>query len=112
MSIKYVHTNIIASNWRKLSQFYIDVFNCKPVYPKRDLSGKWIDKMTNIKNVNIKGIHLRLPGYEDGPTLEIFEYRPTKQQDNHEHKINDHGFCHLAFHVDVVEDVLNKVLLN
>lgn len=46
--IKYVHTNILANDWKKLSQFYMDVFGCKPVYPERDLEGKWIDKMTDI----------------------------------------------------------------
>lgn len=111
MSIKYVHTNIIARNWKKLSQFYIDVFDCKPLYPARDLSGKWIDKVTNINNVNIKGIHLRLPGYENGPTLEIFEYKPQKLR-NIESEINDQGFTHIAFHVDAVDNVLEKVLQN
>ncbi|AZO94545.1 VOC family protein [Halocella sp. SP3-1] len=111
MSIKYVHTNIIARDWKKLSQFYINVFDCKPLYPERDLSGKWIDKVTNINNVNIKGIHLRLPGYENGPTLEIFEYKPQKLR-NSESEINDQGFGHIAFHVDAVDDVLEKVLQN
>jgi len=111
MSIKYVHTNIIARDWKKLSQFYINVFDCKPLYPERDLSGKWIDKVTNINNVNIKGIHLRLPGYENGSTLEIFEYKPQKLR-NSESEINDQGFGHIAFRVDAVDDVLEKVLQN
>ncbi|MFW6034867.1 MAG: VOC family protein [Halanaerobiales bacterium] len=110
MSIKYVHTNIIAKDWKKLSQFYIDVFNCKPQYPERDLSGKWIDRMTDITNVKIKGIHLSLPGYNNGPTLEIFEYN-QKIRDN-ESMINKEGFGHIAFYVDDVQDVLRKVILN
>lgn len=111
MEIKYVHTNLIARDWKKLSLFYIEVFNCKPIYPERDLSGKWIDKMTNINDVHINGIHLSLPGYENGPTLEIFEYKPTRSGNN-ELEINDQGFGHIAFHVDMVEDVLKKVLQN
>jgi len=110
VGIKYVHTNIIAKDWEKLSQFYIDVFNCKPQYPERDLSGKWIDKMTDITNVNIKGIHLSLPGYNNGPTLEIFEYDPKIT--NSESMINKEGFGHIAFHVDDVEKVLKKVIFN
>ncbi|HZH88899.1 MAG TPA: hypothetical protein VFD78_06930, partial [Chitinophagaceae bacterium] len=51
------------------------------------------------------------PGYENGPTLEIFAYQPKKSS-NHEFKINEQGFGHLAFHVDIVEDVLEKVLEN
>ncbi len=111
MGIKYVHTNIIAQDWKKLSQFYIDVFNCKPQYPERNLSGKWIDKMTDINDVKIKGIHLSLPGFDNGPTLEIFEYEP-KIIDNSKSKINKQGLGHIAFHVDDVEDMLKKVILN
>lgn len=110
-SIRYVHTNIIAKDWRKLSEFYIKVFNCKPTYPERDLSGEWIDKMTAIKNVSIRGIHLALPGCENGPTLEIFEYAPNNLR-NKEEQINHQGFGHIAFHVDDVEAVLDKVIEN
>jgi catechol 2,3-dioxygenase-like lactoylglutathione lyase family enzyme len=107
--IKFVHTNIIAKDWKKLAQFYIDVFECEPVYPERDLSGDWIDKMTGIANVNIKGIHLKLPGYENGPTLEIFEYnvQPGKPFDS---IINDQGFIHIAFHVSNVDETMNRLI--
>jgi predicted enzyme related to lactoylglutathione lyase len=109
MAIKYVHTNIVANDWSKLAKFYIDVFDCKPVYPERNLSGEWIDKITNINDVRIKGIHLSLPGYEDGPTLEIFQYEPEKIRNNTTY-INKQGYTHLAFHVDDVEKVLTKLL--
>ena len=73
MSIRYVHTNIIAKDWRKLCDFYIQVFECKPLYPERDLSGSWIEELTGIENVSVRGIHLQLPGYDNAsPTLEIF----------------------------------------
>ena len=107
--MKYAHTNIVAGDWRELAQFYINVFECQPTYPERDLFGEWIDKATKINDVRIKGIHLRLPGYTDGPTLEIFEYEPSNQR-NIAPKINGQGFGHIAFEVDSVEDVLNKLL--
>jgi predicted enzyme related to lactoylglutathione lyase len=110
-NIKYVHTNIIAKDWRKLSKFYIDVFDCKPLYPERDLSGKWIDKVTNIDNVKVKGIHLKLPGYEDGPTLEIFSYKP-ENLNNQDGEINRQGFGHLAFLVDDFTASVEKLLSN
>ena len=109
MSIKYVHTNLIAKDWEKLSKFYIDVFECKPLYPERDLSGEWIETMTNIDNVKIRGIHLSLPGYDNGPTLEIFEFEPKNLRSN-ESMINEQGFGHIAFHVDVVEEVVEKLI--
>jgi predicted enzyme related to lactoylglutathione lyase len=109
--IKFVHTNIIARNWQKLAQFYIDVFDCQPVYPERDLKGEWMDKLTNIKEVHVKGIHLRLPGYENGPTLEIFSYNKADLRENHPF-VNAQGFGHIAFLVDDVDAVLQKVLEN
>jgi predicted enzyme related to lactoylglutathione lyase len=107
--IKYVHTNILAKNWRNLSQFYIDVFSYKPVYPERNLEGKWIDNMTNISEVHIEGIHLKLPGYEDGPTIEIFGYNKSVNK-NIMPQINEIGFTHIAFRVDDVKEMAEKVL--
>ena len=73
MPMKYVHTNLIAKDWRRLSAFYQEVFGCVPVPPERDLSGEWVDKATGISGAHIFGMHLRLPGYGDaGPTLEAF----------------------------------------
>lgn len=107
--IRYVHTNLVAKDWRKLSEFYINVFDCQPIYPQRDLSGTWIDKITKIEDVKIKGIHLNLPGYEDGPTLEIFEYEPSNLRDS-EPLINYQGYGHIAFHVDNVSYILKKLI--
>jgi len=108
-SVKYVHTNIVARNWEKLAQFYIDVFNCEPVYPERDMSGEWIDRITMIRDVHIEGIHLRLPGYENGPTLEIFSYGENDAKDR-KILINHYGFAHIAFHVDDVDETLERFL--
>ena len=106
--IKFVHTNIITDDWKKLSEFYIQVFDCKPLLPERDLNGDWLAKATNIKNAHLKGIHLLLPGYENPPTLEIFEY--DKNEPNLKPLANRKGFGHIAFRVSNVNDVLNKVL--
>ncbi|REJ12773.1 MAG: glyoxalase [Paenibacillaceae bacterium] len=108
--IKYVHTNLVAKDWRKLADFYINVFGCKPLYPERDLYGAWIDKVTGIENVRIRGMHLALPGYEEGgPTLEIFGYELDCLRDQ-PNRINRQGFGHIAFHADAVEDVLNRLI--
>jgi predicted enzyme related to lactoylglutathione lyase len=107
--IKYAHTNLIARDWKTLAAFYMDVFNCVPVLPERNLSGEWIDRMTAIPGVRIQGMHLRLPGYTEGPTLEVFAYDPICQRDELP-AINRFGFGHIAFHVTDVEDTLTKLL--
>lgn len=111
MNIKYVHTNIITKDWERLSKFYQTVFNCVPVPPQRDLKGLWLDKGTGVKNAHLKGIHLRLPGYdENGPTLEIYQYSETIK--TNEQKPNKEGFAHIAFHADDIENLLDKALKN
>jgi predicted enzyme related to lactoylglutathione lyase len=107
--IKYVHTNILAKDWKKLAQFYIEVFDCEAVYPERDLQGDWIDNMTNIPDVRIKGIHLKLPGYENGPTLEIFSYNHPLDR-SYQIQINEIGFTHIAFRTDNVREIIEKVI--
>lgn len=102
MVARYVHTNLIAEDWRKLSAFYQNVFGCRPVGPQRNLSGGWLEKLTGLCGVTITGEHLRLPGFGDhGPTLEIFYYN---QPGAGARQINSFGFSHLAFEVDDVAE--------
>jgi predicted enzyme related to lactoylglutathione lyase len=109
METKFVHVNIIAKDWKKLARFYEKVFNCVPVPPERDPSGEWIEKGTGITGAEIKGIHLKLPGYDDsGPTLEIFQYNKNKERRGS--IINREGFAHIAFRVDSIEEIRDAVL--
>jgi hypothetical protein len=73
IAAKYVHTNLIAEDWRALADFYQRVFGCVPVPPERDFQGEALEAGTGIPGAHLRGVHLRLPGWgEDGPTLEIF----------------------------------------
>ena len=109
--MKFVHTNLVARNWKLLSEFYINVFECKPVLPERNLKGEWLERGTGVKNASLRGIHLFLPGYdEDGPTLEIFQYQ--KNEDKPDTIANREGFGHIAFSVENVEAVLEKMVLH
>ncbi|MCK9421676.1 MAG: VOC family protein [Bacteroidales bacterium] len=109
--IKFAHTNIITDDWKKLADFYINVFDCIPLFPERDLKGNWLDKATNIENAHLIGIHLALPGYENNlPTLEIFQY--DNNLDHLEAFTNRKGFGHIAFKVDNVHEILTKLIQN
>jgi predicted enzyme related to lactoylglutathione lyase len=108
MKIRYVHTNIIAHDWRRVSLFYQRVFGCKPIPPERNLTGEWVDNLTGIRNAHISGEHLALPGYEDNlPTLEIFSY--NSMDSKNPKVINGIGLAHLAFEVDDVATILQKI---
>jgi predicted enzyme related to lactoylglutathione lyase len=109
--IKYKHTNLVAKDWKRLADFYQKVFQCVPVPPERDLSGTWLDKITNIPKSHILGIHLRLPGFGDaGPTLEIFQY--DSMPAHPVVKPNTPGFSHIAFEVDDVSKFADSVFEN
>lgn len=107
--IKFAHTNIITDDWKRLAEFYIKVFGCRRLPPERDLSGEWLEKSTGVENAHIRGIHLVLPGFEENsPTLEIFQY--DKNLENPSPVANRKGFGHIAFVVDDVREMLDKVL--
>lgn len=108
MPVRFVHTNIIANDWRRLASFYETVLGCLPVSPERDLSGDWLSEATAIRDARISGIHMRLPGYdENGPTLEIFQYGSMPSRP--EILLNTPGFSHIAFAVDDVSSMAEAV---
>jgi predicted enzyme related to lactoylglutathione lyase len=110
MPTRYAHTNIICEDWENLTDFYIKVFDCKPVPPKRNQSGEWLEKGTGVKNASLKGMHLRLPGHgENGPTLEVYSYGEMIEKYGSP-AANRKGFGHLAFEVDSVEETLKKMI--
>ena len=101
IAAKYVHTNLIARDWRALADFYQNVFGCVPVPPERDYAGGKIEAGTGIAGAHLRGMHLRLPGCgKDGPTLEIFNYNFLAQ--GGEKAVNRPGFGHIAFSVSDV----------
>ncbi len=109
--MRFAHTNIAAKNWKLLSEFYINVFDCKVKPPERKLSGSWLDHATGLQNAILEGVHLLLPGHGgNGPTLEIFSY-----QDMHDCEpimVNYVGLTHIAFEVHDVDQTLDKAIKN
>jgi predicted enzyme related to lactoylglutathione lyase len=109
INARYVHTNLIAEDWEKLTEFYQQVFGCVPVPPSRDIEGQWLEDATGIPGAKIRGIHLRLPGHGDqGPTLEVFQYHQAEP--SMKPAANRPGFQHIAFSVDDVEAARDAVI--
>lgn len=111
--MRYVHTNITSKDWRKLADFYINVFSCRIKPPERYLTGAWLSRGTGVSNAAIQGVHLYLPGYETHPvqpTLEILQYSQYEQ------KLkgipNRLGYGHIAFEVDDIYMVLDQIVLH
>lgn len=109
MTVRYVHTNLVARDWRALAEFYVRVLGCTRIEPERDLSGDWLERGTRVPGAHLRGQHLRLPGHgEGGPTLEIFQYGELVAQPFP--VANRLGFGHIAFSVDDVRATLAEVL--
>jgi catechol 2,3-dioxygenase-like lactoylglutathione lyase family enzyme len=109
LAARFSHTNIIAQDWKRLAEFYQQVFGCTPAPPERNLAGQWVEDATSVPGVQIRGAHLRLPGYgERGPTLEIFQYNHQEQRSAT--AINRPGLAHIAFVVDDVRAARDAVI--
>ena len=109
VAAKYVHTNLIAEDWRTLAGFYEQVFGCLPIPPERDFQGEKLEAGTGIPGAHLRGVHLRLPGWgADGPTLEIFNYNILEPRS--QTAVNRPGFGHIAFSVDDVAEAQKAVL--
>jgi catechol 2,3-dioxygenase-like lactoylglutathione lyase family enzyme len=105
----YVHTNLVAADWRRLSAFYSDVLGCVPLLPERHLTEPWVATSTGVAGAELHGQHLRLPGLgADGPTLEILQY--NVELDRPGPAANRPGFGHIAFRVDDVPAACAAVL--
>ena len=105
----YVHTNLIARDWRALAGFYERVFGCVVLAPERDFAGPMLEAGTGVPGASLRGVHLRMPGFDEGgPTLEIFTYSPLAEAVPPQ--INRPGFGHIAFAVASVPDARAEVL--
>jgi predicted enzyme related to lactoylglutathione lyase len=106
---RYVHTNLIARDWRTLASFYQSLFGCVVVPPERDFSGAALAAGTGIPDAALSGVHLRLPGNgPSGPTLEIFTY--SRLAEALSPAVNRPGLAHLAFEVESVPEARSAVL--
>ena len=109
INARFGHVNLIADDWRKLAEFYVERFGCVIVPPERDYSGGDLERGTAVHGAALRGTHLRLPGHgENGPTLEIYQY--ASNEPSPRGVANRRGYGHVAFHVDDVTRAREQVL--
>ena len=109
LQARYVHTNLIARDWRSLADFYQRIFGCTLVPPERDFQGELLEAGSGIPGAHLTGAHLRLPGWGDaGPTLEVFSYNHLAERPGT--AVNRPGFGHIAFEVADVRSARETVL--
>jgi catechol 2,3-dioxygenase-like lactoylglutathione lyase family enzyme len=109
MPTRFGHVNVIAEDWRRLAEFYTDVFGCQFVPPERDYAGDDLSRGTGVPDAALRGVHLRLPGGgPDGPTIEIYSY--SRGESRLPAASNRLGWGHIAFAVDDVAATRERVL--
>jgi catechol 2,3-dioxygenase-like lactoylglutathione lyase family enzyme len=107
--IRYAHTNVMATDWKRLQDFYVEVFACEPISSERDHKGPTFEALTSLPGGSFKGRHLRLPGHgEKGPTLEIFQ--SNQNEPRLPTRLARPGFGHIAFEVPDVAAKREEVL--
>lgn len=107
---RYLHTNLVARDWRELARFYQAVLGCEPASPEMAYSGQALEAGTGIEGAALTGIHLRLPGGGgDGPTLEICSF--AEPADGPAPTVDRPGLAHLAFLVPSVEAARREALV-
>lgn len=107
---RFSHVNIVARDWERLAWFYEEALGCRRLDPERDYAGNELDRGTGLKDVRLRGVHLRLPGYDDdhAPTLEIFQYDPAG--DDPPRSVNRIGYGHICFQVNNVNSARDMIL--
>jgi catechol 2,3-dioxygenase-like lactoylglutathione lyase family enzyme len=106
---RFGHVNVTAADWRRLADFYADLFGCEVVPPERDYRGADLEGATRVPGAHLTGAHLRLPGHGDtGPTIEIYQYdevEPARPP-----RVDRAGWGHVAFQVPDVPAALDAVV--
>jgi catechol 2,3-dioxygenase-like lactoylglutathione lyase family enzyme len=106
---RFGHVNVTSRDWRRLADFYRDLFGCELVPPERDYSGSDLDAATCVPGAHLTGAHLRLPGYGDtGPTIEIYQYDAVEP--GRPPRVDRAGWGHVAFQVPDVPTALDEVV--
>jgi catechol 2,3-dioxygenase-like lactoylglutathione lyase family enzyme len=106
---RYVHTNLVARDWRALAAFYERVLGCVPVPPERHFSGPELETGSGVAGARLDGVHLLLPGQATGgSTLEVFAYSPSVARSAP--RVNEPGFGHIAFQVASVPAAREEIL--
>jgi predicted enzyme related to lactoylglutathione lyase len=109
MPTRYGHTNLVARDWRRLADFYEQLFGCVQVPPERDYRGPSLEAGSGVPGAALRGVHLRLPGHgPEGPTLEIYQYE--QEEPPLPPAANRPGWGHIAFGVDDVAAAQQEVL--
>lgn len=106
--IRFLHSNINVADWSSTQAFYQNALGAQPTGFERNYEGGYIEQLTGIHGVAIKGQHSAVPGYSDGgPTLEIFTYSPMPQAPAK--TIESSGYLAIGFETDDINNTAQRL---
>ena len=107
--IRYTHTSMVARDVERLADFYTEVFGCVRLSPPQDMAGEALSRGSGIANAEVRGLWLRLPGYEENaPILELLQYAETEARPVP--RVNEPGYSHISFDVSDISATVEVVL--
>ena len=106
---RFGHVNVTGRDWRRLADFYVDLFVLEHVPPERNYQGADLEAATGVAHAHLTGAHLRLPGHgPSGPTLEIYQYDEVEV--GARTRVDRAGWGHIAFQVPDVAAALGQLV--
>ena len=101
------HINIVVSNLETAKKFFIDILGFK-IEDESLLEGDWISNVVGLENA--KAMYTKLSLLNSKVNIELIQYyQPSSGKVEGNEKANQLGFRHLAFEVEKIEDVYEKL---
>ena len=106
--MKIDHLNLVVADLERSAGFYERVFGFRRGF-SAVLQGEWIETLTGLQNVRAQCLFLDLPN--DGVRLELLRYDSPPSETNDRNGVQAIGMRHLAFEVENLDAVLEKLRL-
>ena len=106
MNVKLRHVGLAITNMERALKLYRDIFKLEVVWDQIE-SGKFIDRLSNIKDVKVRTVKLK---DISGGMIELLQYLSHPNEVNCD-QINRIGCSHIAITVDNI-DSMSKLLID
>jgi catechol 2,3-dioxygenase-like lactoylglutathione lyase family enzyme len=101
------HINISVSDLETTKRFFTELLGFE-VRQEGYLEGEWMDRTVGLKDVKARFTKLVIPGTET--SIELIQYfNPPGSRDAETGKANTIGFRHIAFEVENIEAVYDRL---
>lgn len=104
------HIGITVPDIEDATQFFKEAFDAKIAYDNKKLGdvpmqGEDVERKLGVRK-GAKVIHVRMLSFNNGSSIELFNYKDTKQ--NPPAIASDLGIQHFAFYVDDIHEAANR----